>query len=216
MPPLNTLQKKCLALAMSQSLINTAQAATIQVNNGGDAGTGCTLREAFSSFNSQSLAAGCSYQSGTLTEPDTITFAAALANSTITLNGTQLEVNNQADIKIEGSGVTLDGNFQSRLLNVSYATLHIDSMTLTRGGTLQGGEQAPGSILVNDSTITLSNCNVTNNRSGYEEAAIDSNRSSVTISDSSINNNTDAQRAHILNLVNGGNISFDRVIFRIR
>ena len=96
MPPLNPLQKRCLALAISQSLISTAQAATIEVNNGGDADVGCTLRDAITSFNDQSLAEGCSYSSGTLAEPGTITFTNSLANKTIELDGSQLEINNYA------------------------------------------------------------------------------------------------------------------------
>ena len=210
MPPLNPLQKKCLALAISQSVIGATHAATIQVNNGGDTDVGCTLRDAITSFNDQSLAEGCSYSSGTLAEPGTITFANSLANTTIELDGSQLEINNYADISIQGAGVTIDANYQSRLLNISNATVYIDSMTLTRGG-VQGGEQSINAIEVEDSSLTLSNSNITNNLSGYFDAMFRTNNSDVVISNSTISENTLSYRS-AFTISNATNVALNNVV----
>ena len=192
MPPLNPLQKKCLALAITQTLATTAHAATIEVNNGGDNDTGCTLREAITSFNDQTLAAGCSYSSGTLAEPGTITFSNSVASSTIVLDGNQLEINNNANISIQGAGVTVDANFQSRLLNVSNATVSIDSMTLTGGG-FEGGETSSvDAIQVRDASLTLSNSTLSNNQAATYASVLDASRSEVTITNTSISNNSDS------------------------
>jgi len=214
MPPLNPLQKKCLALAISQSLISTAQATTIEVNNAGDAGVGCTLRDAISSFNSQSLAAGCSYNSGTLAEPGTITFANSVANSTIMLDGSQLDINNNVNISIQGAGVTIDGNFQSRLLNISNATVSIDSMTLTRGG-FEGGEyDSQNTVQVEDAALSLSNSTLSNNLIGTNyRGMFDAFRSEISINNSSIVNTPYTEDSgYVLNLNNCPSVTLDQVL----
>jgi len=60
-----------VGLALGLSFCSISQAATIVVNNLGDADVGCTLREAIRSANSNTSVGGCTSGSGT----DTITFS---------------------------------------------------------------------------------------------------------------------------------------------
>ena len=215
MPKLNPLQKTCLALTISQSLISTAQAATIEVDNAGDADVGCTLREAISSFNDQTLAAGCSYGSGTLAEPGTITFANSVANSTINLAGTQLDITNNANISIQGAGVIIDGNYQSRLLNISNATVSLDSMTLTQGGFVEGGEyDSQNTVQIENATLTLSNSTLSNNHSSlYGPGMFNANNSEIAIYNSSFLNTPYIERGrYVLRITNSQSVTLDQVI----
>src|SRR5215831_10942754 len=91
-----------IALALGADHLH---AATITVTTGGDAGTAssCTLRQAIEAANNDSAGtSSCTAGSGT----DTIQFAGNLANSTITLGGTQLSVSQP--LTISGSGQTID------------------------------------------------------------------------------------------------------------
>ncbi|MFT5574196.1 MAG: CSLREA domain-containing protein [Cryomorphaceae bacterium] len=112
MPPLNTLTRSCLAVAIGQAVLIPVQAATITVDSYLDNnGTGCTLREAITQANNTAtLSNGCvSGSVGT----DTIMFSNSLASNTIALSGSELSISGK-DIEINASnisgGITVDAN----------------------------------------------------------------------------------------------------------
>ncbi|MHB8447097.1 MAG: choice-of-anchor Q domain-containing protein, partial [Rudaea sp.] len=111
-----------------------AHAASITVTDGGDAGTPttCTLRQAIASANTDSAQGSCPAGSGA----DTITFAPALANSTIALQYGQLLV--YSSVTISGSGQTIQAARNSRVMSINHygntaPTVNLTDLTLTGG-----------------------------------------------------------------------------------
>lgn len=160
MPPLNRIQKSGIALAISQVLSHGAQAATITVNNLGDAGEGCTLREAIERINlSGEVDNGCSSQFTAFGTNDTITFANP---GTIVLGGEQGELLIEKSVSINASavsGVTIDANQNSRVMRTDNETsVTLTNLTLTggsasgNGGAIFGGEGVELTMV--DSTAT--------------------------------------------------------------
>lgn len=158
MPPLNRIQKSGIALAISQVLSHGAQAATITVNNLGDAGEGCTLREAIASVNAGANSSGCSSSNG---EPfgsnDTITFA----NPGTIVLGSEGELVVDKSVVINAStvsGVTIDASQNSRVMKTANQTsVTLTNLTLTGGNASDGGAIYGGEgveITMVDSTVT--------------------------------------------------------------
>ena len=84
MPPLNSFNKSCIAVAVGQLISMSSNAATITVNSNTDDGAGCTLREAIASANTTvNQNNGC--QTGSAAGTDTIIFSNQLSSNTITL-----------------------------------------------------------------------------------------------------------------------------------
>ncbi len=82
----SNFKKRRLALAICHALLIDANAATIEVNDNGDAGLGCTLREAIANAENNNNGGGNGCDSGSAL-PDNITFdMASLASPTITLS----------------------------------------------------------------------------------------------------------------------------------
>ena len=108
-----------------------ADAATITVTTGGDAGTAstCTLRQALDAANNDSAGtSSCVAGSG----DDSVEFAANLRNSTITLASGALQIT--SNVAVTGSGQTIDGNNASSLLYIDpTATASLSYLTLTGG-----------------------------------------------------------------------------------
>lgn len=110
-----------------------AHAASITVTDGGDAGTAstCTLRQAIVSANTDSVQGNCAAGSGA----DTITFAAGLANSTITLVNGELDIS--SSLTIAGTGQTIAGNGSYRVMQIygnTMPTVSLSGLTFTGGG----------------------------------------------------------------------------------
>ncbi len=200
MPPLNPLQKKCLALAISQSLISTAQAATIQVNNDGDAGVGCTLREAIASANtSVNQSNGCAV--GSDSGIDRIVFSSAVfsTDSTITLNNSQLYLDNKnVEITAEAvaNGVSINANGKSRVMHVNDGNVMLENITLTGGKVERSSvnnyfnESAGGGLLIESSaTVSLNNIQVHGNQAQFGGGGIFVSGSRLTLNDSVVTNN---------------------------
>ena len=153
-----------LAVAIALALgIDGAQAATITVTDGSDAATTgiCTLRQAIASANNDGAGtSSCTPGSG----DDTIVFADALANQTITLSQGQLDISSA--LMIAGSGQTIDANQTSRVMAVSgTAALTASHVTISGGLTTTGGDygytgagiQAVGGASVDLSYVTIKN-----------------------------------------------------------
>jgi CSLREA domain-containing protein len=193
MPPLNSLTRTCLALAIGQALLSPVQAATIEVNadidtSGNDAL--CTLREAIVSANEGSVLPndGCVDGDGA----DTIVFASFLAGRAIDLTqGTPLTIT--SDIHIQGpSGVQLiiDGGGNSSVFAIYGATTSINDLTIsggsspTPGGGLKIRSQNNIPSVVNLTRVTLDG-NTTAD-SGGGAFSLDS---TLVITDSAVSNN---------------------------
>jgi parallel beta-helix repeat protein len=151
-----------VALALG---LGSAHAATITVTSGGDAGSGstCTLRQAIEAANTNAVVGTCtSGAAGT----DTIQFNATLANSTITLGGSQLSVTEE--LAIVGSGQTLDANGASRVL---YTDANVTASTLTFTGGNSSGDGG-GIYVYNGAALTLSDCVITGNSAASDGGGI--------------------------------------------
>ncbi len=196
MPPLNPFSRTCLSLAISQALTLPANAATIEVNSTSDAGDGsnCTLREAVVSINSQTLigVSGCSSSGSNFGVDDTIIFDNSLSGSLITLTQSKdLKINNpNVDLTIDGLGqnsLTVNGGDNSRVFYVQYATVSINSLTISGGSVESDGYG--GGIFALESSVSLSNSTVSSN-SAYYGGGIFALESSVSLSNSTVSSNS--------------------------
>lgn len=148
----------------------------IIVNTLSDSGTGgcntteCTLREAIA------LAA-------LTTGMDTITFS---SSGTISLNGTQLLVD--SDIDLRASGITIDAANLSRIMQVNNpgGIVKVNGITMTRGNCNSAGCWS-GGILNSSSTMTITNSTFTNSTAEWGAAVF--NADIMTIDSSNFANN---------------------------
>ena len=129
-------KRNAIAFIVSQALFGVvAGAATITVDNNGDAGTGCTLREAVGAIDAGANQNGCTNTGAAFGTNDTIIFAAGLNNSTITLAGTEITLQN--DLTIDGPGpglLSISGDDNSRIFYITgTAEVTIQNLTLTNG-----------------------------------------------------------------------------------
>lgn len=166
---------------------DAASAATITVTTGGDAvGTAstCTFRQAIASANGDSSgASNCVAGSGA----DTIAFAAALANSTITLTQGQLSVT--APLTIAGSNQTIDATYQSRILQIS-SIVSASDLTLKHGySNVPAQGYSGGAINAFNSTLTLSNVTFDHNKAKSYGGAMQVNHTTLTATDLTLSNN---------------------------
>ncbi len=99
---------------------------------------------------------------------DTITFASSLNNSTITLSGTPLTLNDEDRTTIQGPGqdlLTIDADGSSRVFQIGeFGPSAIDSVATISGLTIQGGSSSSsgGGISI-AGTLTLDDARVTGN-----------------------------------------------------
>lgn len=160
--------------------------ASIVVTSALDNGVGCTLRNAIAAANTDTAGNGCAAGNGA----DSITFAAGLNGSTITLAGTELKIT--STLMIDGGGlITVSGNNASRVFYVSNSQI----VTFT-GLTIRDGKES-----VNDgggiygsfgSRITINNSTVTSNTSGIGGGIYSYNNSNFTLNNSMVVSNTAA------------------------
>lgn len=132
MKSISLRSRRLLPLAIALALgVPAADAATITVTTGGDAGTAstCTLRQALTSANSDGAGtSSCVAGSG----DDSIAFAANLRNSRITLANGPLQIT--SNVTVTGTGQTIDGNNASALLYIDpNVTTSLSYLTLTGG-----------------------------------------------------------------------------------
>lgn len=193
MPSLNPLQKKCLALAITQALASNTHAATITVNSNTDDWAGCTLREAIVSANTsvnQNNGCGLGSNSGT----DTIIFSNSLASNSITLTGGQLVVGPGKNLNINAGsisqGVTVNANKASRVLS-THSPLILRKLTLTGGlaTTATGGATDGGAIAAYSATLTLRDTTLSDNTAARRGGGIYADSSTLNLYNSSVSNN---------------------------
>ena len=191
MPSTLARSRRPLALAIALALgAGGADAATIAVTSGGDAGDSgtCTLRQAIVAIESQTLTGTtCSFSNG---DPfgtnDTIVFDDTLTAATITLAQGQLSVGGlAAPLTIRGSGQTIEASFLCQLFSrAKSVTLTVSSLTLM-GGSAFGG----GGMYASYSTVTLSNSTVSGNYA-HNGGGVRANISTLTLTDSVVSGNT--------------------------
>jgi hypothetical protein len=162
-----------------------AQAATLTVGSTADTtgatdcavatNTDCTLRDAIEDANA---APG-----------STITFASGLTGA-ITLNGTELPQITGYSTVIQGpsGGITIDGDYNSRIFNVSATDARISGLTVTHGSNAGPG----GGIYLQAGQLTLTNVVLTDNDatgSSGHGGGIAVNTGTLTLDSSTISGN---------------------------
>jgi len=170
-----------IAAVLASSLLiwpSPALGATINVNSAADtvADDGvCTLREAVTAANTNmaSGSTGNECTAGSSGALDTITFAAALNGTPITLSGAagddvnlsgDLDILDGGDLTIQGNGLSntiIDGGGIDRIFHNCHAggctsTVTIANMSV-RNGSVTG---SPGGGIFNKGTLTVQNCNI--------------------------------------------------------
>lgn len=194
MPPLNTFQKTCLAMAVGQLVaLPIVEAATITVNTtlDIDGGGPCTLREAITSIQNADIAStGCSYAE-LFGVDDAIDFDLGLSGQTITLTqATPLNIT--TDLSINGLGrdmLTIDGNNNSHVFHVvdtvdlNTIIVSLNNMTITGGSSV-----VVGGIYSRSANISLTNSTVSGN-SATLTGGIYSSNFSLSLTNSTVSGN---------------------------
>jgi hypothetical protein len=132
------------SLVLAASAYAGGKTAVVTTNTDDGSLTGCTLRDAIQAVSLDTPFNGCG-----ITSPggdDHVNFAPSMSGQTITLNGTQIVINDADDLSITGPGMnqlTVSGNDASRVFNVQSATsitgLSIVHGKAPAGTTAQGG-----------------------------------------------------------------------------
>jgi hypothetical protein len=181
---------KSLAFATAISLaVRSATGVTITVTSTGDSALSdpCTLRNAITAINYGNAFSfpGCKASlSGLFGDNDTIVFAPALINSTITLQRGQLS--NYAPLVITGSGQTIDAVGASRVLS-TIAFTSLSNLTLTGGSALSA---QGGGLYSNQAHVSLDNVQIISNQAGSGGGASIANGSATLVNTRIIGNST--------------------------
>lgn len=188
MPPLNTLNKTGLALAICHAMANPAHASSILVDSAlDDDGVGCTLREAVQSMNNAAVGAtGCVNTGGTFGSDDEITFSVG----SIALTGGQLDINVDLTVTGQASNVTIDAGGNSRILNLDQndTTITLDNLTLTNGK-VTGDYNNGAGIRASNVTLNLNNSTVSGSSGQYEGGGMYAKNSTVNLNNSTLSGN---------------------------
>ena len=181
MPPLNQLNRTCLALAVGQVLALPA-AQAITVTSALDDGTDCTLREAIDFRNMAPVdpGNGCTAGSGS----DIIDFSIS-PSATITLAASLPRIT--SDVTFNGPGqdaLTIHGSGSHSVLSIDSATVSINSLSIIGGSATYGG----GIEVQNSSHVTLSHSTLSGN-SAVDGGGVYAKNSTVTLNNSTLSGN---------------------------
>jgi CSLREA domain-containing protein len=160
-----------LLLALAVMPASPTSAATITVTTLEDALSvdgACSLRAAIINANNGNQSGSAECSAGT-DGHDTIVFDAALAGERIVLNGTQLPLVDRS-LTIQGpvagdwSGIVIDGDGQSRVLDISGAiSVEIHGVTITGGRTVPSGFPGAGMRIFNGVDVHLERVLISDN-----------------------------------------------------
>ncbi len=204
MPPLSTLNKTALTLAITQAVaMSSAQAATIFVNNFTDVGDqeSCTLRQAIVSANTDAASGGCVIGNG----DDVIRFQNTEAATISLTNNSNLPTISE-NLEIRGPvhlPIAINGGDTNVFFINNDAEVTLDHLTI-EGSRFQGVRAYSGDVTISNSIIR-NNDSVgvfggENSLLTIERSTIAANRSTgvdsrgiVNISNSTISDNTAVQ-----------------------
>ena len=198
-PALSLVARAVTASVVGISLglnASVSLAGTILVNDTGDTGLSCTLRDAVQSVNNGVLEDGCNLHGAVpnLGTDDTILFSQAVFTSPgtmVSLTQGQLELSKNVAIDATSvGGINLDAGLNSRVLEVSASTVSINNLSFTGGNSASfgGGIRATGS-----STINLSNSVVSANSAYYGGGISADTASAVSLINSTVSGNSAAK-----------------------
>lgn len=173
----------------SQAFVAQASAATITVNTTTDVNAAnglCTLREAIDNANTDSGLGSPDCASGS--GADTITFAASLANQTITLTLGELNIISNMTIEAPaGSNLTVSGGGMVRVFNITPAS----SVVVLTGFRITGGNvNGDGGGIQNIGNLTLNNMVIEANTARFSGGGISTSRGTLNITGGSVTGNT--------------------------
>lgn len=164
-----------LAIAIAQAAaMPSVQAATIVVNNSGDAGIGCTLRKAVDMMNAQSLILGCS-ESGVFGQNDEINFdglGGGVSGNSVNLTQGALEIDRNLNIfggapfivtgfptRVGRTTIQSNGNGRIFTLDESGTEIALNNLSLRGGHSDTDG----GGILVSNAALTMNHSTISGN-----------------------------------------------------
>jgi len=203
MPPLGTLNKTALTLAVTQAVaMSSAQAATIRVNDFSDVnGSGCTLRQAITSANDDSAPVGSNCVAGS--GNDIIRFDNTEAQ-TISLANGELYIDSNMEILAPfHSPIMIDGsqNGSFNIFDIQSSIVTLDHLTIKNA-------EIGGVVLGNNATVTISNSTVSDNGAvGVYLQNPGATTSRLTINRSTIANNVGGIRTYDATNINYSTIS---------
>ena len=161
-----SFKKTCIAIGVLQALsMNTVSAATFIVDNGGDAGIGCTLREAVMSSSSIQNFGGC-VASGAFGNNDTINFAPSVTS--VTGLTSEMQVTQDVAINPNGPPISITSLGNGRVFNILFADVSMNNVTIS-GGNIADDDDNPnardggGAIRAVNSSLTLTNSTISGN-----------------------------------------------------
>ena len=169
-----------------------------------------TLREAITAANSN--AAFGDAAAGSDTARDVIRFDSSLAGGTIMLDDLELSITDT--LSILGGGVTIDADRDSRIFNIDDAgNVFLGDMTITGGNAVDGG-----GILSTDSTLTLRDVIVADNRvpvgnGGGSGGGLFITGGSAAIFNSTFESNTAERAGGAIEIADGANVRAIRSSF---
>jgi CSLREA domain-containing protein len=205
-PRLSKSVAAVVSIAGSLVFASAASAATITPDNGADDGTGCTLREAIQSANTDADFGGCTHTgSYTAGGADTIQLAASTTynigfndppdyGEDANVKG-DFDINAGAGLTIQGAGTggtrsKIEGNQVDRIFHIlpaSTGPVTISNVILDQGRADHVSGEKGGAILNEGGNLTVTGSDLTGNLSAAGGAGIETTGSSTTqITDSSI------------------------------
>jgi CSLREA domain-containing protein len=175
----------CCGISINAATFNVTK---ITDTNDGVCNADCSLREAIAAANAAAT-------------DDVIEFSSAVFGTvqTITLGGTQLEINNNGSLTINGTGAAnliVSGNNASRVFVFEGTTAVLNNIKVTGGKILANGDG--GGIFNNSGNVTINNSVITNNAAASGTFSGEGggiyNRGTMIINSSTISNNSAASQ----------------------
>ncbi len=191
-----SFKKRLIAISVLQALsVNAATAATVTVDNGGDAGVGCTLREAVllvSSIGTNPNTQGC-VANGTLGDNDIIEFSVPSISG---IDAPHIQITQDVSINPGGEPVSITGLGNDGIFNVILSTVSIDNLTISGGSTGDtdtnpNSHEGGAGISVAYADLTVTNSTISGNTALDDGGGIFiAGESNVRLVDSSVSGNT--------------------------
>ncbi len=168
-----------LGLTLPAGIVGAAEIVVNRADDPVGRYSGCTLRRAILSANTDQAVDTCTAGSGT----DTISFDPELLPATIVLNGSHLQITSSLSVLGPGGGqLTISGNDASTLFRLDGLD---ESIEVTLGGmTLSGGTGEEGGAIFNERKLTLVDSTVTQNTATQGGGIF--NRGALHLTDSSV------------------------------